>query len=71
MTRLELFILKRILKKEVRQSFDHDAKITNLYTLIREAVTTEFTEDNVYTTDSYLRELFESTQYVSNTHIGT
>lgn len=63
MTKLEQWILRRILRKEVRQDYDHDKKISNLYSMIREACAEEFTEDNEVTRDDYLRQWFERTQY--------
>lgn len=63
MTRFETWLLKRLLKREVRQSSYHTKNIQNLYTLIRKAVTDEFTEDNIPTTDNFLREIFERTQH--------
>lgn len=59
MTRFEQWYIKRILKREVRQGFDHQRNITNLYTLIREAAENEFYEDNIPTLNSALREWFE------------
>jgi hypothetical protein len=64
MTKFETWLLKRLLKREVRQG-NHIARIQNLYSLIRDAVCNEFTEDNIPTTDAFLRELFEKTQYKS------
>jgi len=59
MNKFEEWFLKRIIKREVRQGYDHAQKITNLYTMIRVAAEQEFTEDNVVTMNSYLTEWFE------------
>jgi hypothetical protein len=63
MTRFQKWMLKQIFRQEVRQGFDHDRRITNLYAMIREAARNEFTEDNEPTADSFLRECFEKTQW--------
>jgi hypothetical protein len=59
MTKFEQWFLRRVIRKEVRQGYDHAQKITNLYTMIRVAAEQEFTEDNVVTMNSYLTEWFE------------
>lgn len=66
MNSFEKWFLKRIFKKQVRQGFDHDKRIAELYAMIREASRNEFTEDNEITADDYLREWFESTQFRSD-----
>lgn len=62
MSKLELYLFKRILRKEVRQG-GQDVKIRNIYKLIREAVKNEYSEDNDPTRDDFLRQLFEETQF--------
>jgi hypothetical protein len=47
MNRFEKWFLKRILKKEVIQNFDHDVKIINLYKMIIDASREEFNEDSL------------------------
>lgn len=59
---IEQWLLRHILAKQVLQGFDHDANIRALYLMIRDACDAEFTEDNQFTRDAHLRELFESTQ---------
>ena len=59
MNKFEEWMMKRIIKREVHQDYDHDKKITNLYTMIREACENEFTEDNVPTLNYSLTEWFE------------
>ena len=59
MTKFEEWFLRRVIRKEVRQGYDHAQKITNLYTMIRIAAEQEFTEDNMVTMNSYLTEWFE------------
>lgn len=58
MNKFEEWMMKRIIKREVRQDYDHDTKITNLYTMIREACENEFNEDNVPTLNYSLTEWF-------------
>jgi hypothetical protein len=59
MNKFEQWFMKRIIKREVRQDFDHDKKITDLYKLIRVACENEFYEDNTVTMNSNLTEWFE------------
>jgi len=59
MTRFEQWFLRRTIRQQVRQGFDHAENITNLYREIRRAVEQEFYEDNLTTQNSYLREWFE------------
>lgn len=59
MTGFERWFLRRTVRKQVRQGFDHAENITNLYREIRRAVEQEFYEDNLTTQNSYLREWFE------------
>lgn len=59
MNKFEEWMMKRIIKREIRQDYDHPKKITNLYTMLREACENEFTEDNTVTMNSNLREWFE------------
>lgn len=58
MTVFERWFMKRIIKREVRQGYDHALRITLLYTMIREASENEFTEDNVPTLNHFLTERF-------------
>ena len=64
MNKFERWFLKRIIKREVRQNYDHMNRHTDLYQMIRDAHREEFTEDNAMTADDFLRECFESTQYL-------
>lgn len=59
MNRFERWMFRRILKKEIRQGFAHDKKITELYREINDECRRTFYEDNVYTRNEYLREWFE------------
>lgn len=61
MNKFEHWFLKRILKKIVRQG-GQDAKIHNLYRMISLATEAEYTEDNIFTRDDFLRGLFEEAQ---------
>lgn len=60
MTKFEQWFLRRVIRKEVRQDYDHPQRITQLYTMIREASEQEFTEDNVPTLNHSLTEWFEA-----------
>ena len=60
MTRFEQWIMKRIIRKEVRQGFDHAERITEMYRMIRTACEREFYEDNVMSQNAYLREWHEA-----------
>ena len=68
MNRLELWFLKKIIAKQVKQG-RHMVNTRNLYELIREAWIAEFTEDNIATTDVTLREIFESTQHYKKSEL--
>jgi len=59
MSPFERWFMKRIIRKQVRQGFDHPQRITDLYTMIRSAAEDEFYEDNVVTLNSCLTEWFE------------
>lgn len=59
MNKFEKWIIRRIFSQQVVQGFEHSARITELYTMVREAVEKEFYEDNKPTRDAYLTELFE------------
>jgi hypothetical protein len=62
MSKFELWFLKRVIAKEVRQNFDHAEKVKNLYSLIRRACEDEFYEDNPPTISSFLSDCFEQKQ---------
>ena len=66
MNKFERWFLKRIIREEVRQNYDHDKKHIALYQMIRDAHRAEFTEDNLATADAFLLECFEETQYYKN-----
>jgi hypothetical protein len=59
MNKFEEWIVKRIIRREVRQGWDHQRNITNLYKMIRVACESEFYEDNTVTMNSNLTEWFE------------
>ena len=59
MNKFEEWMMKRIIRREVRQGFDHPQKIIGLYKMIRVACENEFYEDNTVTMNSYLTEWFE------------
>ena len=62
MTKFEKWFIKRVIRKEVKQSAVHALNIRSLYSMIREACNSEFTEDNDPTLNSFLKEQFERTQ---------
>lgn len=61
MNQCEKFVMRRILKKEVRQGFDHNKRIEELYAMIREAAEAEFKEDNAATLNEFLFKCFVET----------
>ena len=65
MTRFQQWMLDRIIKDTVRQDGAQERKITRLYAQIREAAEREYYEDNVYTRDSFLKELFNRSFFVT------
>lgn len=58
MNKFELWFLKRLIKREVKQG-DHFRRTTALYALIAKAVRAEFTEDNLPTFKQMLEECHE------------
>lgn len=60
MSKFERWFLNRVFRKQVRQGFDHDKNITELYTMIREAAEQEFYEDNIPTLNHSLTEWFQN-----------
>jgi hypothetical protein len=64
MGRFDTWLLRRILRKEVRQGYDHPVRITGLYAMINAAVRQEFREDNWTTGTAYMREWFEASLLV-------
>ena len=62
MTKFEVWFMRRVFKREVRQGCDHTRRIAELYAMIREACNNEFTEDNSPTLDAYLQDVFNLTQ---------
>lgn len=59
---LELWFLRRFLRKHISQSRDHDQRIQAIYFLVRERAEEAFPEDNAPTLDEFLCEQFEKTQ---------
>jgi len=49
-----------MLTKCVKQGFDHEDKIIELYRMIRKAAQNEFVEDNDVILDSFLKECFNN-----------
>lgn len=56
----ERWILKGIIRKQVRQDYDHPEKIEALFSSIIQAARDEFTEDNRATQDEYLTDWFKN-----------
>ena len=56
---IERWILARMLKRDVRQGFDHANNIKGIFGMVRDACENEFTEDNQATLDANLRYWFE------------
>ena len=61
MSTIEIWLLKGLLKKIVRQGYQEN-KIRTLFAMLRLAVDEEYTEDNLVTRNVFLRELFDSTE---------
>ena len=59
MTRLERWLLRRLLAREVRQGAQHHLRIIGLYREVRLAAMHEFREDPVPSLNAFLREQFE------------
>ena len=57
--RIKYWLLKRIIKKEVKQSHWHYLKIIHLFEMIHDACENEFTEDNKLILDDFLQKCFE------------
>lgn len=57
--KIENWILRHIFARRVTQGYEHHLRIEELYSMIRESVEKEFTEDNKPTRDSYLTEWFQ------------
>lgn len=62
MSWFERWVLRRIFKRLVLQSPQHENNITKVYELMREACEKEFTEDNCPTLDAFLMECFMRSQ---------
>lgn len=54
MTKLELWFMKRIIRRQVLQG-NHRRRIFNMYAIIIDAARDEFTEDNKPTLDEFLK----------------
>ena len=52
------WMFERIVWKQVKQGYDHDERIIEMYDTIRYACHDEFTEDNCITLNSNLTEWF-------------
>jgi hypothetical protein len=59
MTRIEKWLLQRIIRRNVRQGPDHLSNITGVYCMVQVACQDEFTEDNRFTIDAMLKECYE------------
>ena len=63
MSRFELWFIRGVFIRLLRQGPHHHRNVELLYRLIREIRSAEFSEDNDATHDTMLREAFESTQW--------
>ena len=59
LSKLQIWLLKKIFTKSVVQGFDHKNNITNIYRLLYKAAQDQFTEDNKPTLDHFLNECFQ------------
>ena len=55
----ERWVMLRVIRRQVRQGYDHPQRIAQLYAMINQACRDEFTEDNEPTIRSALRDWFE------------
>lgn len=60
MNKIERYLLRRIIGREVRQGISHRDRITELYKMIQVACEQEFYEDNGATLNTFLSECFEN-----------
>ena len=60
MTRIEKWLLKRIVERNVRQGPTHMANMTEIFQLVKEVWAGEFTEDNEATVNATLQECLGS-----------
>ena len=58
MTKLERWIFKKIIRKEIKQGPTHRQNLIKLYSLISDAAKEEFNEDNWETLSDFLIECF-------------
>lgn len=59
MNRFEVWVMRTLIRKAVSQGYRHPNRIKGLYMLIADAVRNEFYEDNQYTRNFFMKELFE------------
>lgn len=60
MTRFDHWLLRKIVRRNVRQGTSHLSNITAIYATVREACAEEFVEDNEATRNAMLLERFEA-----------
>lgn len=60
MTRFDHWLLRKIVRRNVRQGTSHLSNITEIYGIVREACADEFVEDNEATRNAMLLERFEA-----------
>lgn len=61
MNKFEKWFMNSIIRRQVRQGYNHSRNITELYRMIRTACENEFSEDNTATLNSFLLERFSET----------
>lgn len=59
MKKLKEWLLKRLIREQVKQGPNHERNIREMYRTIRLACQDEFYEDNQLSLDLYLRDRFE------------
>lgn len=62
LSKFEIWMLKRIFKRAVKQSYYHGDNIGMIFKFLRKAVDNQFVEDNIITLDVYMREKFDGSQ---------
>jgi hypothetical protein len=60
MNAFDMWMLKRIARKEVTQGYHHAERITEMYRVINQAAKEEFNADNEATLNCYLTEWFDN-----------
>lgn len=69
LSRFEKWIIRRIFKRAVIQSFCHKGNITEIYGIMHDECELQYKEDNAPTLDAFLHECFDASQRGFSTSI--